>query len=109
MHANPLTAILCMLIYASMGVLYIAGSILSDRILGTIANKGLIMMLYMVVLLLMVLPGVGISFVLLLTMGDFLPAIVIGLPVVIWNLAISTGVFALCRNTLDNVELTNSL
>ena len=53
MHATPLTAILCMLIYASMGVLYIAGSILSDRILGTIANKGLIMMLYMVVLLLM--------------------------------------------------------
>lgn len=109
MRANPLTAILCMLVYASMGVLYIAGSILSDRILGTIANKGLIMMLYMVVLLLMVLPGVGISFILLLTMGDFLPAIVIGLPVVIWNLAISTGVFALCRNTLDNVELTNSL
>ena len=92
-----------------MGVLYIAGSVLSDRILGTVANKGLIMILYMLILLLLVLPGVGISLVLLLTMGDFLPAIVIGMPVVLWNLAVSAGVFALCRNNLENVELTNSL
>ena len=108
-QANPLTVLLCILVYASMGVLYIAGSVLSDRILGTVANKGLIMILYMLILLLLVLPGVGISLVLLLTMGDFLPAIVIGMPVVLWNLAVSAGVFALCRNNLENVELTNSL
>lgn len=107
--ANPLTALLCMLVYASVGVLYIAGSVLSDRILGTVANKGLIMMLYMLVLLLLVMPGVVVSIVLLVTMGDFLPAIVLGAPVVIWNLVASAGVFALCRNTLENVELTNSL
>ena len=53
--------------------------------------------------------AVGFSLVLLLTMGDFLPAIVIGMPVVLWNLAVSAGVFALCRNNLENVELTNSL
>ena len=67
------------------------------------------MMLYMVVLLLMVSARRGDLFCPIAHNGDFLPAIVIGLPVVIWNLAISTGVFALCRNTLDNVELTNSL
>lgn len=108
-QANPLTVLLCILVYASMGVLYIAGSVLSDRVLGTVANKGLIMILYMLILLLLVLPGVGISLVLLLTMGNFLPAIVIGMPVVLWNLAVSAGVFALCRNNLENVELTNSL
>lgn len=108
-QANPLTVLLCILVYASMGVLYIAGSVLSDRILGTVANKGLIMMLYMVILVLLVLPGVGLSLVLLVTMGNFLPAIVIGMPVVLWNLAVSAGIFVLCRNTLENVELTNSL
>lgn len=53
-QANPLTVLLCILVYASMGVLYIAGSVLSDRILGTVANKGLIMILYMLILLLLV-------------------------------------------------------
>ena len=108
-HANPLTALWSILAYASTGVLYIAGSVLSDRVLGTVANKGLIMMVYMLLLLLLVLPGVIGSVVLVALFGDVLPAIVMGLPFVVWNLLVSAGVFALCRNALENVELTNAL
>ena len=104
LHANPLTAIVCALIYGSTGFLFTANNVLSQRLFGSVANKGLLMIAYMFILVLTVAPGVVCS-ALLLAFGNGLPGIVIGLPVVIWNVVISIGIFATCRNILDNVEL----
>ncbi|HEX3037696.1 MAG TPA: putative ABC exporter domain-containing protein [Oscillospiraceae bacterium] len=104
LHANPLTAIVCALIYGSTGFLFTANNVLSQRLFGSVSNRGLLMFVYMLILVLTVAPGVVCS-ALLVAFGNGLPGIVVGLPVVIWNVIISIVIFAACRNILDNVEL----
>jgi hypothetical protein len=106
LRANPATAILCMLIYASMGFLFTAANVLSQRLFGQLVNKGLTMLFYMIVLLLLLAPGVIVSAVLYFAVS-WLPGFVIGLPVVIWNILVSLCVFAACRNLLSTVEFNN--
>ena len=106
LHANPATALICILIYASMGFLFTASNVLSQRIFGTMANKGLIMILYMLLLAVLLAPGIGGS-VALYIFAKQLPGIVIGLPVFVCNMLISVGIFAACRNLLSTVELSN--
>ncbi len=104
LRANPFTAVISMLIYASFGLLYTACNILSERVFGQMANKGLIVMLYLLMVLLIALPGGLVSIVLLIDCS-FLPAFVIGLPVAGWNLLVSIGLIAACRNILGNMEM----
>jgi hypothetical protein len=106
LSASPATALLCMLVYSSMGFLYIAANILFQRLFGQGISKGIVMLAYMLVILLLLAPGIGISAVLSIFAG-WLPELVIGLPVVIWNILISIGVFAACRNLLSTVEFSN--
>lgn len=109
LKASPWTALLGFLLYASMGAIYIAGDVLAERVIGKSANRGLIMMLYMLFLVLLVLPGVVVSIVLLVLFLDVAPAILLVLPAVVWNLIASAGVFYFCRNMLDNSEFINEL
>ena len=104
LKGNPVTALICMLIYASFGLLYTACNILSERVFGKMANKGLIVMLYLLMVLVIALPG-GLATIVLLLGFSFLPSFVIGLPVVVWNILISVGLIALCRNILGNMEM----
>ena len=103
LRANPATAILCMLIYASTGFLFTAGNVLSQRLFGQVANKGLLMFGYMFVLMALFAPGIGISALLYVLAGN-LPGILIGLPDFVWNVLVSVGIFAACRNILSTVE-----
>lgn len=104
LHANPLTAIICALIYGSSGFLFTANGVLSQRLFGSMNKKGLLFLVYMLVLAIIAAPGVTCS-ILLAAFGNGLPGIVVGLPVVIWNIGISIGIFAACKNILDNMEL----
>lgn len=104
LHANPLTAVVCALIYGSSGLLFTANNVLSQRLFGSVSNKGLLMIAYMFILTLTVAPGVVCS-ALLAGFGNGLPGILVGLPVVVWNIGISVAIYAACRNILDNVEL----
>ncbi|NLJ31250.1 MAG: hypothetical protein GX424_06610 [Clostridiales bacterium] len=106
-HANPFTTVLCILIYATTGFVFTAGNILSQRVLGTVGNKGLIMLAYMFMLALLFAPGVGVS-ALLYAFADFLPGFVIGLPIVVSNILVSLGIYAACRNVLSNAEMNNT-
>lgn len=103
-HANPATAILCMLLFAATGFLFTAGNVLSQRLFGQVANKGLIMFAYIFVLFILLAPGIAIS-ALLYNFAGFLPGIVIGMPIFVWNVVVSLGIFAACRNLLSTVEL----
>ncbi len=106
LKANPATALLCMLAYASVGFLYVSVNILFQRLFGTIMNKGLIMLVYMLLLGLLFAPGAVVSG-LLYAFADYLPGFVIGLPCVVWNFAVSLGIFAACRNLLSSVDFNN--
>jgi hypothetical protein len=103
LHANPATAVLCIVLYASVGFLYVAVNVLSQRVLGQVANKGLLMLFYMLLLLLLFAPGAIASGILYYT-ADFLPGILVGLPIAVWDVAASLGIFAVCRNLLSTVE-----
>ena len=106
LKANPATALICMLIYGSVGFLFTAANVLSQRLFGQIINKGLTLLLYMLMILLLIAPGVGAS-AMLYAFAKWLPGFIIGLPVVVWNILVSLGIFAACRNLLSTVELSN--
>ena len=103
LQAKVTTMAVCALIYASFGVIFTASNLLSQRVLGTMANKGLMLVLYMLLLLLIVAPGVAIGVALYLTLH--IPAVAMGVPVILWNLAVGLGIYVLCKNTLHDMEV----
>ena len=106
--ADVAPIVVCMLLYMSFGFLFTAGNVLSTKVLGGVANKGLLMIAYMLLLLLVCAPGLAVGIVLgVLNMnGGVLPtSLVMGLPVVIWNTGISLLLFYLCRGILHNMEV----
>ncbi len=106
LRANPVTALVCMLLYASMGFIYTAGNVLSQRIFGQLVNKGLLMFAYMLMLIVLLLPGAGISLALYLLVEN-IPLTLLGLPVFISNVLVSIGIFAACRNMLSSAEMNS--
>ena len=102
MGAKPLTILICFLIYGATGFLFTANNVLSQRVLGSYSNKGLMGFLYMLILAVLLTPGI-IAGVFLLMMD--LPAVIVGLPVVAWNIVISVIIYGLCRNLLSTAEL----
>jgi len=106
LHANPFTALLCILLYGATGLLFTAGNVLSQRVFGQVVNKGLLMMGYLLMLIILFAPGITVSAV-LYNLFPNLPGIIVGLPIFIWNILVSVGIFAACRNLLSTVELNN--
>ena len=109
--ASPLEIVAAILARFGFGILFMAGNILSQRVLGSVASKGLLMFLYFIVMILLCLPGM-IGGVLLGAMSAALFSlsaawqVFIGmLTTLIFNLLISTLLLFLCRNLLDTIEL----
>ncbi|HCR43156.1 MAG TPA: hypothetical protein DIV41_01115 [Ruminococcaceae bacterium] len=99
-RANPLTGLFCALLYASCGFLFTAGNVLAQRLFGSMSNRGVIMLLYIFMLIIIMAPGAVLS----LAVRDAFPqlqVIVRGLPAVGWNVAVSCLVFYFCRNLLS--------
>lgn len=103
--ASALTTLMCILMYAAFGALFTAGNLLSQRLLGRVANQGLLLVLYMLLLGLLATPGVIAGAVLGVFTEKILPGAVMGVPVVLWNLLAAVGIFAFCRNTLHDMEV----
>lgn len=84
-RANPLTVVICFLMFISFGFLFTAFNILSERLFGQMANKGMILMLYALVLMVSTAPGVAAGVV--LGVAFQAPPFLMGLPVFLWNTA----------------------
>ena len=109
-HANPLTALACFLTYGSFGLLFLSGNILSQRTMGSMSNRGLLMMLFMLVLLLLMAPGIALSIVTYIALaanGGTALLLISALPMFGWNIIVSLVVIFCCRNLLANVEVSN--
>ena len=107
--ARPFTTVMCMLLYASFGALFTAANILSQRLFGKAGNQGLLLFLYVLMLMILVLPGLagGIPLGVLMDMGILpatLPTAIMALPMIVWNLMASFGIYALCRGALHDME-----
>ncbi len=91
----------------AFGMVFMAGNILSQRILGQIASKGLLMFLYFIVMILLCLPGIlgGVILGIVTPVSAQLQLCIGLMGTVVFNLLLSALLVFLCRNILDNVEL----
>lgn len=106
--ANPLTALICFFAYASFGFVFTAGNILAQRTMGKVGNRGIIAMLYMLMLALLIAPGVVGSIILYMAIQNTAATFVMllaGLPVVGWNILVSLVIVFCCRNLLSTAEM----
>ncbi len=104
LQANPLLAFVCAIVYGTTGLLYTACNILFQKLFGkTNSNRGPIMFIYMLCVLLVATPGI-ISSILVWIFATGVPSFVIGLPFIGWTVGVSVLIICLCRNILDNVE-----
>ena len=109
-HASPFSALAAFLTYSSFGLLFLAGNILSQRTMGSMSNRGLMMLLFMLVLFLLMGPGIAGSIILgVKAQGAFGAAyyLICSLPMVGWNILVSLVIIYLCRNLLSNLEVSN--
>lgn len=98
---SPLTAVACMLVYAAMGVFFLAGNVLSVRLFGKVGRQGLLLLILMLLLLVVLLPGLGLSAFVLFSSGS---ALVSALPLTGWALLAAAVIIFCCRNLLANAE-----
>lgn len=91
------------LIFASFGAVFTTVNVASQRLFGQVANRGLLLLLYMFFLAILLSPGI-VTALLLLFMLE-IPKIAAVLPVLVWNLMVSTGIYVLCRNSLHTMEI----
>lgn len=108
MRSNPFTVIACILGYAGFGFLFTAGSVLGRRVLGSVPNRGALMILYMLLILAVTAPGLAGSIVVIFALGESLSGaapLLIALPCVLWNVLVSLGIFYGCRNLLASSEI----
>ncbi|KMT22554.1 putative ABC exporter domain-containing protein [Clostridium cylindrosporum] len=99
--------IICIIARIGFGILLMAGTILQQRVFGSILNKIIIFMLYIVVMIILSLPGIVLGYF-IGSMIKFIPivfSILIG--TVISNLLISLIILYTCRNILNYAELNN--
>ncbi len=102
--ASPVEIVICILARVGFGVLFIAADVLAERVIGTIASKGLLMVLNFLVIILVALPGIiGAVIVAVMTNGSISALLV----TLLWNITISIIIMALCRNVLHNLEQNN--
>lgn len=105
-RANPMTGVICFLGYASFGTVFTAGNILAQRTMGGVGNRGLIAVIYMLLLALIVAPGIGAGIAVYFAVQRLSAAIFLaGLPVVGWNVLVSLIIVFSCRNLLSTAEM----
>ena len=100
---NFMVLLSAVLIYGSCSFLFTAAGVLFCRIFGQPTPKGLLMMVYFLLLFLLALPGGAIT--LGLSLVADLSWYSAGLVFAVINVLVLLGTFAVCRNVLESAEL----
>lgn len=106
-HGHLCDIIVSALVYGSFGTLYIAANILAQRLVGIDSSGGIFITFYMSLIVLTLIPGVIAGLLVLANFAGVFGSIastLLGLPILIWNMAISAVIFLMCRNLLDNTQ-----
>lgn len=102
--ADPLLMGMCMLLYASFGWTFTALNLVSRRLFGRPANRGLLLVLFLLVVLVLAIPGI-VGTVVFAVLVPGLPAALVPLPLLLWNMIETVGTYAIGRGMLNNMEL----
>lgn len=109
--ASVVEVICCIIARISIGLVFMAGNILVQRLFGNVTAKGLLVMLYFLTLLAVLAPGaVGggiLAFRYSISLGATYVIPTITLCMLAWNIFISTVVTFLCKDILNYAELNN--
>lgn len=103
---SPLTFICAVIARISFGLVFMAGNFATDRIMGSVSSKLLILFVYSIVIIAIVIPGVLIG-IFLGTLAFNFTTVTVLLTMAIWNTAASIVTTYFCRNILNYAELNN--
>ncbi len=107
--ANPLDVCSCMTVYFSCGLIYTSLNVLVQRFMGKQGNRGVIMVVYMLLLFIALIPGIAVSISLFVFLpgGVFQSTMIaarLSLPSASCNIIVSLLIFLMCRRSLENME-----
>lgn len=107
--ANPLDVLACITVYFSCGLLYTSLNVLVQRFMGKAGNRGVLMVVYMLLLFVALIPGMAVSAILFLTTSaqasnSVFFAARLCFPAAVCNFVIAFLVFMLSKRTLNNME-----
>jgi hypothetical protein len=101
-HGSLMEFIASWAIYLSISMLYSAGMLLVERILGSSRNTALIMIVYVLLLMFLITPGmIG-----AILMGEKLFVFAAYFLFAVWNAAVALIVIFLCRNILGSMDVS---
>lgn len=101
---GPVEMVLCILARISFSLLFTAGNIMVERIFGTVRSKGLLLFFYIISLMILAVPGIGLG-VLLLSLELLPGAAGMLLGLIAANVPIALLLMFLCRNLLQYAEM----
>jgi len=99
---DPLSLIALFFARVSFGILFMAGNVLSMRVLGSLSSKGLLLTVYFLVMIMLALPGIVMGVMISLSIAGFALQFAV---MALWNILISLAIMFLCRNLLDFAQL----
>ena len=97
----------CIVARIGFGILFVAGNILIERVLGSLTNKVFIMFFYFIMIILIAVPGVVLGVMVSILIPGALGVSVGLLCTFGWNLLLSGLIAFLCRDILNYAELNN--
>lgn len=107
LKAPALEILFCIIARIGFGILFIAGNVLIERILGSLTSKTLITILYFVIMIFIAIPGFVVG-ALLTYVIKVIPEIILILGTTfVWNVLISSLIIYLCKDILNYAELNN--
>ena len=103
-RVNPLSTLIAILIFGSVGFIYTATNILFQRVFGSMSSNGIIGLMYFMFIAVLLAPGIILSF-LIYCVNDQIAPVILGLPIFACDVLISLLIFVCCRNLLSNLEM----
>lgn len=107
--ASPIDILACIAVYFSCGLVYTSLNVLVQRFMGKTGNRGILMVVYMILLFAALTPGIVVSATLFFTASAKIPyniflAARLCFPAAVCNFIIAFLVFLLSKRTLNNME-----
>jgi len=103
--ASPVDIAFCIVARVGFSYLFMAVTILLERLFGSMTNRVMIILLYFLMVLIIAAPGMILGGILMVAIqAGFWLFLLCSL---IWNLGIGSLIFYLCRNILNYAELNN--
>lgn len=107
--ASPIDILACIAVYFSCGLVYTSLNVLVQRFMGKTGNRGVLMVIYMLLLFVALTPGIVVSATLFFTASAKIPyniflAARLCFPAAACNFIIAFLVLLLSKRTLNNME-----